>query len=568
MEINKNFKNGLIFSFCILACWAAPLSAVPPAPGFSAAGGQTCFVNKAAMAKRTAVLKGARAVGDPYAGPSTPTVLVIRVDFPDEPSSVSLAATQNFFDTMRDYYIENSYGLLTPTFTVTTGGGGANGAYRLTSNMSYYGDDCGGQVLCGANLQDLYSDALAAAASYSPAGFTHIMIHHAGNGQETCPSCTEQIWSMYLEAGGVGNARDFTLVPEAEANGYSALGVICHEYGHQLGLPDLYNIAASGGQTTLGAWDIMDFPYTGVPLGSAPSHFGAWSKNFLGWNTLTAQSDQGALSIPSAETTQDAFFKIPIAGASANEYFLLEYRNKMAAGAAFDKSIAMSGLVVWHIDDDINLGPLMAQNKVNSSDNGQGHRGVNVVEQDGVEPVASSLDYGRNDAFVDGHTFTSPQSNSYDGITSGITITNISGVTAAAASVTANLALIKATSQTSITRVVNYPNPAGAPGKYPVRTGAPADTVTTMSFQMTRPVQQAQMTLDIYNLSGDRVRSVPGSNISLKLGSGEPSADYKWVYEYDWNGKNDAGNDVASGVYIYRLKADDEVKTGKLMIVR
>jgi hypothetical protein len=130
------------------------------------------------------------------------------------------------------------------------------------------------------------------------------------------------------------------------------------------------------------------------------------------------------------------------------------------------------------------------------------------------------------------------------------------------------LAIILSAASPGIVKVINYPNPGGSPSKYPVRAGAPAGTLTTLVLQLTGNVAQDKLELDIYDLTGQRVRSVGGPNLALKIGNTEPSSDYKWVYEYDWNGKNDSGDDVASGVYTYRFKADDEVKTGKLMIVR
>jgi flagellar hook assembly protein FlgD len=96
---------------------------------------------------------------------------------------------------------------------------------------------------------------------------------------------------------------------------------------------------------------------------------------------------------------------------------------------------------------------------------------------------------------------------------------------------------------------------------------ASAGTLTTLIFQLTRPYQTAKLT--IHDLSGSLVKNVPSSEISLQAGPNLPSADFKWVYEYNWDGKNDGGESVASGVYLYRFKADENViKTGKIAVVR
>ena len=63
------------------------------------------------------------------------------------------------------------------------------------------------------------------------------------------------------------------------------MGVFAHEYGHDLGLPDLYD--TSGGENGTGFWTLMSsgsWIDTGQDTtGNAPSHMGAWEKFQLGW---------------------------------------------------------------------------------------------------------------------------------------------------------------------------------------------------------------------------------------------------------------------------------------------
>ncbi|MFN2200056.1 MAG: immune inhibitor A domain-containing protein, partial [Caldilineaceae bacterium] len=72
----------------------------------------------------------------------------------------------------------------------------------------------------------------------------------------------------------------YTIQPE---NG--GVGVFTHEYGHDLGLPDLYD--TSGGENGTGFWTLMSsgsWIDTGQDtIGNAPSHMGAWEKFQLGW---------------------------------------------------------------------------------------------------------------------------------------------------------------------------------------------------------------------------------------------------------------------------------------------
>jgi len=72
----------------------------------------------------------------------------------------------------------------------------------------------------------------------------------------------------------------YTIQPE---NG--GVGVFTHEYGHDLGLPDLYD--TSGGENGTGFWTLMSSgSWMGdgtVDIGSKSSHMGAWEKFQLGW---------------------------------------------------------------------------------------------------------------------------------------------------------------------------------------------------------------------------------------------------------------------------------------------
>ena len=63
----------------------------------------------------------------------------------------------------------------------------------------------------------------------------------------------------------------------------SGVGVFAHEYGHDLGLPDLYD-TASGGDSDVDFWDLMSSgSHAGPIFQSMPTHMGIWDKWVLGW---------------------------------------------------------------------------------------------------------------------------------------------------------------------------------------------------------------------------------------------------------------------------------------------
>jgi immune inhibitor A len=123
---------------------------------------------------------------------------------------------------------------------------------------------------------------------------------HAGEGEEAgAPAWT--IWShswyafsnligtagpSFNKYGGIqiGNSNywvgKYTIQPE---NG--GVGVFTHEYGHDMGLPDLYD--TSGGENGTGFWTLMSSgSWMGdgtKDIGSMSSHMGAWEKLQLGW---------------------------------------------------------------------------------------------------------------------------------------------------------------------------------------------------------------------------------------------------------------------------------------------
>ncbi|GAA2779545.1 immune inhibitor A [Kitasatospora paracochleata] len=75
---------------------------------------------------------------------------------------------------------------------------------------------------------------------------------------------------------------DYTMQPE---NG--GLGVFAHEYGHDLGLPDLYDTSGQGIDNSVGFWSLMSSgSWLGEgknSIGDMPDDLDVWSKLQLGW---------------------------------------------------------------------------------------------------------------------------------------------------------------------------------------------------------------------------------------------------------------------------------------------
>ncbi len=153
----------------------------------------------------------------------------------------------------------------------------------------------------------------------------HFQAVHAGEGEETGGGAlgTDAIWShrWYVQltcigCGGpvvdgnvvplggvrVGNSSywigDYTVEPE---NG--GVGVFAHEFGHDLGLPDLYDTSGNtgGAENSTGFWTLYSsgsYGASGKPkdgIGTKPIHMSAYEKLYLGWsNYRTINFDQRA----------------------------------------------------------------------------------------------------------------------------------------------------------------------------------------------------------------------------------------------------------------------------------
>ncbi len=81
----------------------------------------------------------------------------------------------------------------------------------------------------------------------------------------------------------------------------------------------------------------------------------------------------------------------------------------------------------------------------------------------------------------------------------------------------------------------------------------PFNPVTTIRFTLQKPVYTK---LKIYNSLGQKIRIL----VSDMIPAGE--------YDFKWDGKNDYGQSVASGVYFYRLEAGKLSKTRKMILIR
>ena len=204
---------------------------------------------------------------------------------------------------MKDYYEEISYG----QFTVT---GKAYGWILVSGTKEYYNRDnnhTGELIIEGLSTSDpdidfdqYDNDGLDGIPnSGDDDGYVDVLvvIHSGTGGEYGGPEIWSHSWSLSGAAGGPyvtddvsnngGNIRidGYIIQPAVTSNNsMEEIGVFCHEFGHALGLPDLYDRAPSGGGDSEGAGNWALMAGSGSD-GSRPSHMCAWSKEIMGWVT-------------------------------------------------------------------------------------------------------------------------------------------------------------------------------------------------------------------------------------------------------------------------------------------
>jgi len=282
------------------------------------------------------------------------TVLVIAVEFSDYNHTVSTEeVTDHAITQLNDYYSRISYGAASIVGNIV-------GWVRVPHKMSQYGTDNGPFVddLDG----DAYPDSWRLLKDVMPmiskevdvTAYQQILIVHAGYGQESSRDPND-VWSVtFLDWPVVTPQRTFThysVIPEFEARGLETLGVCTHEFGHLLGLPDLY----SKTMEQVGPWDLMARgAWNGNPPGSSPSEMIAWDRIFLGWITPNhmlnlAQQTKVNATIDPIESPSSGLQAIRIQTSSqdSKHYYLVEVRQKIG----YDEALPSSGVLITYVDE-------------------------------------------------------------------------------------------------------------------------------------------------------------------------------------------------------------------------
>lgn len=179
--------------------------------------------------------------------------------------------------------------------------------------------------------------------------------------------------------------KDGTTIIPIVVNG---LGVICHEFSHSLGLPDMYPTETSAylNNQEMEYWDLMDggeYTYNGF----RPTAYTAFEKEQMGWpvDIKTLDSDASVTMTTSTEQGGTAY-KI-VNPQNDKEYLMLEYIQRKG----WNKYLFGNGLLVYHVclpSETLDLGTHL--------NNAPGYPGMAVVPADGA-CLSSYIKANKND---------------------------------------------------------------------------------------------------------------------------------------------------------------------------
>jgi len=505
------------------------------------------------------ILKSATSYKAPVTGAKAN--LVILANFSDKSFTISQSSFDSLFNgtnyttdgakgSVKEFYNEVSYGKFTFNSVITT-------TVTLPNGYAYYGqNDMWGNDM---RPQQMIYDALV---QLNNTGFDFsqvdldndgeidsLVVIHAGCGEEAgAPDNT--IWSHRWNLTTTFTTHDgktvydYTTVPEKRGssdsyNYITRIGVICHELMHILNIPDLYDTTYSS--SGLGDFCLMASGSWNGTSGERPAHPCAWIKYQLGWITPQTPST-GINTIGLSATSDTAFYKFTGTDFDSREYFLME--NRQSTGFDIGLPGTQRGLLIYHIDE----------RKLNNGDNDDSsHYLVDIEEADGTSDwtqddlAVSAYQSGADSDYFRSNTVTvfnddcssSPNSKSYTAQLSGIKISQISATSPLMSFSFGQDAVITE----NLSKVICFPNPA--------RDGYV--TITNL------PVSGDKLDMSIYTITG---------RLIISYSINDTSFDGEGNRYLTWNCKNNAGDNVAPGIYLVLIKTSSDKTTKKIAVIR
>ncbi len=367
----------------------------------------------------------------------TNNVIAIRIQFTDVQfdQDHNDAYYRNIMDQSEAFYDAVSNGRFDLQITLSD-------VYTLSHALAYYGADEPGSA--DVRKQDMLQEMLALSdPDVDFSQYDSIIVVHAADGQELANASTDSIWSTrsglqvpFFSNDGV-YITGMPITPgKYHDDSFTTIGATVHEYGHEIGLLDLYDVSSPATHQGIGEWSLMSEGSWGGH-GQTPTWPNAWELMLLGWIDVEEIFEPGNYTLPKLSAQDRKIYKIYAKGPwEADEYFLVSLRRQ---GTSWNTDIPSEGLAIWHVDEAAGRIHSLTRTpqtrwEVNEVNIDPAHKMVDLEEATGTQNLdayegsstAQTLFYlGNNDSFT---PQTNPNSNCYDGSASGVKITNISAV--------------------------------------------------------------------------------------------------------------------------------------------
>jgi M6 family metalloprotease-like protein len=200
----------------------------------------------------------------------------------------------------------------------------------------------------------------------------HLVLVFAGYEYAYSSAYTPAIWAHHWSLSSPPRLDGITLGSATGGGGYAAfgeyhtthvatIGVICHELGHNLNLPDLYDTDNSsdgvGTHCLMGAGN-WGSAYGEPYQGQTPVLPSAYCRQFLGFSDVqTASGAGGVYSLIQVSDSTNLADMVRLNTPDSKQYFLVENRRVSGFDAGlytYTGSSSGGGLAVWHIDENMS----------------------------------------------------------------------------------------------------------------------------------------------------------------------------------------------------------------------
>lgn len=225
----------------------------------------------------------------------------------------------------------------------------------------------------------------------------HFMIIVAGQDRSGGNPDEPSIWGhktrTYMEVNDMYDSvvRDYTQFGEKMWSHQSTLGVIVHEFGHDLGLPDLYNIETKNekgekirqgfgiaytSSMSQGVWGARE----GEENGTTPVGLDAYSKSQIGVPVETI-GQEGTKKVTAVGMNDPTIYRI--SSDDPSEYFLVENRQIRGYDEGMQKSHAIhsGGIAIYKINTNYSRNYMPGQQLVTVVEADEGIRGYSYYDR-------------------------------------------------------------------------------------------------------------------------------------------------------------------------------------------